>query len=111
MSLLKDFQEWWIKMFLIICLLALPIIACFLFLSVIKFIVEYWKKPIVTNDTYVEGYHSFTKAICNTEHYCIDVFVVCKNKEVIDIFPLGEGIQFSEDWEDPRPSSVIFKWC
>ena len=55
---------------------------------------------------------SHTKAICNSENYCQDYEIFCKNQEIISISPItGAAIQFSENWEDPRDEEIIDKFC
>jgi hypothetical protein len=54
---------------------------------------------------------TWTKAICNEENYCLDIQITCSEDSVIDIKPTGEGAFFPEDWQDPRPTEMIKKWC
>jgi uncharacterized membrane protein YvbJ len=61
------------------------------------------------NDT--TNFHSYTKAICGDDNYCIDVLVNCNNNNIESIKPIGEGIHFSNDWKDIRPIELIKKWC
>ena len=61
----------------------------------------------VNPDTY-----SHTKAICNSENFCQDYEIFCKNEEVIKMFPMtGAAIQFPLNWEDPRPEETRNKLC
>ena len=53
----------------------------------------------------------WTKAICNEENYCLDVQITCGEDGLIDVKPTGEGIQFPDDWVDPRPVKMIERWC
>lgn len=50
----------------------------------------------------LEDNYSYTKAICNTNKECIDVLIVCENKKVKSLEPIGDIVKFGEDWEDFR---------
>ena len=52
----------------------------------------------------------WTKAICNDNGYCIDVQVVCEGSKLVGMKPIPGPIYHSEDWEDPRPTSLKAKW-
>ncbi len=61
----------------------------------------------------IQGYtHSSTKAICTEDNFCQDYEIFCENSEVISIAPItGAVVQFSEDWQDPRPNEIRNKFC
>jgi len=58
-----------------------------------------------------EGYHSFTKAICQRDNYCCDIFFSCSGTQLLSAELLGKCVQFDSDWQDIRPISVKEKWC
>ncbi len=56
--------------------------------------------------------HSWTKAICNSENFCQDYEIFCKNQEVVKISPItGASIQFSRNWNDPRSADLRNAFC
>jgi len=56
--------------------------------------------------------HSYTKAICNSENFCQDYEIFCKNQEIIEINPItGASVQFPENWQDPRDEETINSLC
>jgi len=54
---------------------------------------------------------TWTKAVCNEENYCLDIQITCRDNEVVNLKPTGEGAYFPKDWKDPRPVELIEKWC
>ena len=46
--------------------------------------------------------HSYTKAFCDSNNFCRDFEVFCKNNEIIKIRFTGAAVQFQENWLDPR---------
>jgi len=59
----------------------------------------------------VTSEYSFTKAICDKSNLCQDYEIACRNKQILDIKPLGNPVQFSSDWKDPRTKEQIEKLC
>jgi len=56
--------------------------------------------------------HSHTKAICNSENFCQDYEIFCKDQKVIRMNPItGAAVQFSVDWEDQRDEEMRNKFC
>ncbi len=55
--------------------------------------------------------HSLTKAICDEENFCQDVEIHCKNQEIIGMRLTGAAVQFSENWQDPRPPELRNRVC
>ena len=68
---------------------------------------------ILSSETDKNPYtHSYTKAICNSENYCQDYEIFCKNRNIVSISPItGASIQLPENWEDPRSAEVKNKLC
>lgn len=68
---------------------------------------------ILSSETDENPYtHSYTKAICNSENYCQDYEIFCKNRNIVSISPItGASIQLPRNWEDPRSAEVINKLC
>ena len=70
---------------------------------------------VSSKDNYVkipEYNHSLTKAICNSENFCQDYEIFCKDQKVIGMSPItGAAVQFSVDWEDPRDEEMRNKLC
>jgi len=54
---------------------------------------------------------TWTKAVCNEENYCLDVLVTCKQGKVVNVKPIGKGVQFSKEWRDPRTEEFKAEWC
>jgi hypothetical protein len=52
--------------------------------------------------------YSWTTAICNDDHQCIDVLVQCVDGKVDSMTPVSNLTSFSETWEDPRDEAVVF---
>ena len=56
--------------------------------------------------------YTFTKAICDENHYCQDYEIVCNGNKTISTSPItGSAVQFLDDWKDPRPQEAINKEC
>jgi len=56
--------------------------------------------------------NSHTKAICNSENFCQDYEIFCKDQKVIRMNPItGAAVQFSVDWKDPRDEKDREKLC
>ena len=55
--------------------------------------------------------HSHTKAICDSENFCQDYEIFCKNQKVIGMSPTGAAIQFPEKWQDPRDEKMRNSLC
>ena len=87
-------------------ILLLTILFLFLLLTG-ALIVLNWQ---VTGHTTLNKY-SFTKAICNQENYCKDYEITCEDGKIISKKAISEGVQFSQDWEDPRSEEMRNKWC
>jgi hypothetical protein len=59
-----------------------------------------------------EDNYSFTKAICNSTHYCEDYEIVCEGSKMISKTPIsGSAVQFNGNWEDYRDPATINKEC
>lgn len=72
--------------------------------TIISFQGNYIKIPQYT--------YSYTKAICNSENFCQDYEIFCKNQEIIKMSPItGAAIQFPENWEDQRDEEMRSKFC
>jgi len=57
-------------------------------------------------------YHSFTKAICSDNNYCIDVLISCNLDRVIDVKPITEGMYFDSDLvNEYRNQTHNESWC
>jgi len=54
---------------------------------------------------------AWTKAICDDNHFCIDVLITCENGKVVALKPMMNGTQFSDDWEDPRSDELRSGFC
>ncbi len=72
----------------------------------IVFFLGFYLREIVISGRIVEDglskEYSFTRAICNENNKCIDVFVKCLNGEVEEMTPVSGFVSFPFDWEDPR---------
>ncbi|MBI2042763.1 hypothetical protein HYT25_00025 [Candidatus Pacearchaeota archaeon] len=73
---------------------------------------------IVLGQVYITGnvvednfQYSFTKAICDENNYCEDYEVVCSNNEISKLTPTGFGVQFPEQWKDPRNKDDVEIRC
>src|SRR3989344_3330757 len=55
--------------------------------------------------------HSYTKAICNSENFCQDYEIFCKNDEPINIKFTGAAVQFPDNWQDQRNQEKIDGFC
>lgn len=55
--------------------------------------------------------HTLTKAICDSNNYCEDYNISCKNKNVISISPTRYAIKFPMSWKDPRTPEDISNLC
>ena len=54
----------------------------------------------------------FTKAICTENNFCQDYTISCIEDNLISKTPItGAVVQFSEDWQDPRPDEMRNKFC
>lgn len=42
--------------------------------------------------------YSWTKAICNEKHECIDVVIYCNGSKVMKIEPISKLKEFDENW-------------
>ena len=49
-----------------------------------------------------QGTYSWTTAICNDKHECIDVSVECVAGKATSVKPISSLQQFADDWEDSR---------
>jgi len=58
-----------------------------------------------------EDIYTYTKAICDETNYCQDYEVKCNGEELLDMQPIGEAQQYSENWQDPRDEEVIERLC
>lgn len=74
--------------------------------------------PISSKGNYVkirglqEYTHSHTKAICNSENFCQDYEVFCKDKSIVKMSPItGAAVQFPVAWEDPRDEEMRKRFC
>lgn len=54
-----------------------------------------------------EKTYTWTTAICNDQHQCIDVLVHCEQGKVVSLVPVSNLTQFSEVWNDPRLEDVV----
>ena len=52
--------------------------------------------------------YSWTTAVCNEDHQCIDVLIHCEQGKVTSMVPVSNLTQFSEVWEDPRDEDIVF---
>ena len=50
----------------------------------------------------INSSYSWTKAICNAEHECLDVSITCENGKALKIEPVSGFIEHNSSWEDPR---------
>ena len=55
--------------------------------------------------------HSYTKAFCSLEKYCEDYEIFCENNDFIGRRFTGAGVQFPENWQDPRNEETKNKVC
>ena len=56
--------------------------------------------------------NSHTKAICDSENFCQDYEIFCKNQEIVEINSItGASVQFPETWQDPRDEEIRNKFC
>jgi hypothetical protein len=57
-------------------------------------------------------YHSFTKAICSDNNYCIDILISCNGDRVINIKPITEGMYFDNNLVNGyRNQTYNESWC
>lgn len=55
---------------------------------------------------------TWTKAICNTENFCQDYEISCKDENFVKMVPItGAAVQFSESWKDPRDEETRKELC
>lgn len=53
-----------------------------------------------------------TKAICDDDNFCQDYEIFCDDSKLIRMSPItGAAVQFSKDWQDPRPKGQINNLC
>jgi len=46
--------------------------------------------------------YSWTTALCDSNHYCMDIYVECSGKTILNVTPMSDIISFNANWEDPR---------
>jgi hypothetical protein len=67
---------------------------------------------IYIGDYYSNDFHSYTKAICSDNNYCIDVIISCSRDRVIDVKPITEGMYIDSDLvNEYRNQTKNEKWC
>lgn len=54
--------------------------------------------------------YTWTKAVCNSENWCMDVAITCQNGNVAKIEPVDSLIKNKENWTDIR-GNLSSKLC
>jgi len=54
---------------------------------------------------------SHTKAVCDSDNYCEDIEIFCKEKEIVKWRFTGYAIKFPETWQDQRDEKTKNKIC
>ena len=58
-------------------------------------------------DQVSEKTYSWTTAVCNDQHQCIDMLIQCEQGKVVSMVPVSNLTQFSEVWNDPRDEDIV----
>ncbi|MFH1585774.1 MAG: hypothetical protein ABIB79_03335 [archaeon] len=82
------------------------ILLLFLLIGNLLFLYSLYK-----NDEPLDDHYTYTKAVCNDTNLCQDYKLVCKNGTLVEMSPIGEKVQFSPKWKDPRDIEQINKTC
>lgn len=74
-------------------------------------IISFTKSDLISDSSYSEYTHSWTKAICNETH-CQDYEIYCNGNEFIRQSPItGAVISIPSGWDDPREEEIRERVC
>ncbi|MCX6746667.1 MAG: hypothetical protein NTU63_00860 [Candidatus Pacearchaeota archaeon] len=55
---------------------------------------------------------TWTKAICDSENFCQDYEISCKDENLVKMVPItGAAVKFSLEWKDPRDEEARKELC
>jgi len=69
------------------------------------FFVNRFSSGISGSVIYETGNYTWTKAVCNSENWCMDVVISCADGNVVGIEPVDSLVKHGENWTDIRGNS------